>query len=142
MTIPAGRVSRPGAARPHFTPRAAVLAVVLCAIALSLAYPVREYLAQRRQIDQLLAQRSQIAAHLRHLQQDQARLSSPAYIERLARDRLHMCLPTQMCYVIIGPAPRSANSEAARQAAIPWYDRLWSSVQTADVPPHAKARHG
>ena len=35
------------------TGRAALLAVVICAIALSLAYPVREYIAQRRQIDQL-----------------------------------------------------------------------------------------
>ena len=38
------------------TGRAALLAVVICAIALSLAYPVREYIAQRQQIDQLLAQ--------------------------------------------------------------------------------------
>jgi len=37
----------PGADRAKFTSRAAVLAVVLCAIALSLAYPVREYIAQR-----------------------------------------------------------------------------------------------
>ena len=32
----------------RLTSRAAVLAVVVCAIALSLAYPVREYIAQRR----------------------------------------------------------------------------------------------
>ena len=43
------------AARPtRLTGRAALLAVVICAIALSLAYPVREYIAQRQQIDQLL----------------------------------------------------------------------------------------
>ena len=49
-----------GATGPRFTSRAAVLAVVMCAIALSLAYPVREYIAQRRQIDQLQAQRQQV----------------------------------------------------------------------------------
>ena len=37
--------SSPARARPRFTSRAAVLVVVVCAIALSLAYPVREYLA-------------------------------------------------------------------------------------------------
>jgi len=50
--------------RPRFTSRAAVLAVVVCAIALSLAYPVREYIAQRRQIDQLQAQSQATTAEL------------------------------------------------------------------------------
>ena len=58
MPGPGGRAGGrgPAAARPRLTSRAAVLAVVICAIALSLAYPVREYIAQHRQIDQLEAQ--------------------------------------------------------------------------------------
>jgi hypothetical protein len=59
MTAPADPRPQPPE-RARFTSRAAVLAVVLCAIALSLAYPVREYIGQRRQIDQLLAQRQAI----------------------------------------------------------------------------------
>ncbi len=129
---------RAGGGRPHFTGRAAVLAVVLCAVALSLAYPVREYLAQRRQIDMLLAQRQQIGQHLRRLEQEQAKLKTPAFIEEVARDQLHMCLPTQMCYVIIDPVAKRGKSVAARQAATPWYGRLWSSVQQADVQPTAR----
>jgi hypothetical protein len=116
--------------------------VVLCGIALSLAYPVREYLAQRRQIDELLAQRTQIAAHLRQLDRDKSQLKSRPYVERQARDRLHMCLPGQMCYVIIGAGARTARSARAGQEALPWYDRLWSSVQQADIKPPDKARHG
>ena len=53
---PAQAAAMAAAARPtRLTGRAALLAVVICAIALSLAYPVREYIAQRQQIDQLLA---------------------------------------------------------------------------------------
>ena len=49
-------MSPPAAPRAtRLTGRAAVLAVVICAIALSLAYPVREYVNQRRQIDALVA---------------------------------------------------------------------------------------
>jgi len=118
-----------------------VLAVVLCAIALSLAYPVREYLEQRRQIDVLLAQGTRIAQRQRHLRAEQARLKDPVYIEQQARDRLHMCLPTQMCYVIINPKPRSARGVAARQAATPWYGRLWSSVQQANGQPGSRKGH-
>ena len=142
MTRPARRVPLPGANRPHFTGRAAVLAVVLCAIALSLAYPVREYLAQRRQIDVLLAQGARIALHQKHLRAEQSRLKSRAYIEEQARDRLHMCLPNQMCYVIIDPASRSARGVAVRRAATPWYGRLWSSVQQANASLPAKTRPG
>ena len=121
--------------RARFTSRAAVLAVVLCAIALSLAYPVREYIAQRRQIDQLQAQSAQTAAQLARLQAEAARLNDPAYIEQQARDRLHYCMPRQTCYVIIGGQPAATRAQAAAAVAgTPWYERLWSSVQQADQP--------
>jgi cell division protein FtsB len=139
--------AQPGAAQPgaqsaeraRFTSRAAVLAVVLCAIALSLAYPVREYIAQRRQIDQLQAQSAQTAAQLARLQAEAARLNDPAYIEQQARDRLHYCMPRQTCYVIVGGQPASnAGKAAAAVAGTPWYERLWSSVQQADKQPASR----
>jgi cell division protein FtsL len=140
VTAPDRREQRTPA-RPHFTGRAAILAMVLCAIALSLAYPVREYVAERRQVDQLLVQRQQIAYQLRQLQAEQSQLTTPAFIEQQARDRLHMCLPTQICYVIIGdPSSAAAKSKAV---AVPWYAKLWSSVQRADKPlPASAARSG
>jgi cell division protein FtsB len=132
VTEPASRSTRPASARPRFTGRAAILAVVLCAIALSLAYPIREYIAQRRQIDQLQAQRRQIAMHLKELRQQQKRLHDPKYIERQARDRLHMCFPNQKCYVIIEPAPKNTRAVTAQADGVPWYARLWKSVQQAN----------
>jgi cell division protein FtsB len=126
--------------RQHLTSRAAILAIVLCAIALSLAYPVREYLAQRRLIDQLRVHGAALAATEKRLRAEQRQLANPAYIERLARDRLHMCAPGQRCYVIIGPGPRRAVAPAPGQS--PWYARLWASVRqanTAPAPKHAQA---
>jgi cell division protein FtsB len=117
--------------RARLTSRAAVLAVVICAIALSLAYPVREYIAQTRQIDQLTAQRQAMLTQLRTLQRQQRRLSDPAYIEQLAQDRLHFCLTGQTCYVIIGAARHGAG-HTTLAAGTPWYERLWQSVQQAD----------
>ena len=63
--------------RPRFTSRAAVLIVVVCAIALSLAYPVREYIAQLHQIGELRAQQAQLAQQLARLQATKAALGSP-----------------------------------------------------------------
>src|SRR6266849_139682 len=87
--------------RARFTSRAAVLAVVICAIALSLAYPVREYIGQRRQIGRLEAQRQTIEVRVHRLEAEHRKLTDPAYVRQQARDRLHMCLPSQTCYVVI-----------------------------------------
>jgi cell division protein FtsB len=129
-----GPVAAPGK-RPRLTSRAAVLAVVLCAIALSLAYPVREYIAQRRQIDQLEAQRQAVVARLDTLQAEQRHLRSNAYVEQQAQDRLHMCLPTQTCYVIISKKPPRASATPASGGGTAWYERLWDSVRQADKVP-------
>ena len=130
MTVPAPRA--PERERPRFTSRAAVLAVVLCAIALSLAYPVREYIGQRRQIDQLTAQRATAEAAVRKLQAEDRKLTSPAYVQQQARDRLHMCMPNQTCYVVIPDKKRPAAAAPAPAHVTPWYEKLWGSVRAAN----------
>lgn len=127
------QTGRPGGVgRARLTSRAAVLAVVLCAVALSLAYPIREYIAQRRQIDQLQAQRQLLVGQLVHFQREQHRLSDPAYVRRLAMDELHLCLPGATCYVVVKPGPGSGSDQAAATLSTPWYERLWRSVKVAD----------
>ena len=121
----------PGGDRARLTSRAAVLAVVICAIALSLAYPVREYIAQRRQLDQLQAERQMLNGQLQALQHQQQRLGDPAYVEQLARNRLHMCMRGETCYIVMDG--HTAQPGAAAAAALtPWYERLWQSVQEAN----------
>jgi cell division protein FtsB len=128
---PAARPGRP--ARPtRLTGRAALLAVVMCAIALSLAYPVREYIAQRRQIDQLVSTQQSISAQVKSLQAEHQRLQDPAYIEQQARDQLHMCLPAEKCYVIVGNSPPPDSTPQQAPVAAPWYSKLWQSVKRAD----------
>ncbi len=133
MTAPAG--PRPTAPeRARFTSRAAVLAVVICAIALSLAYPVREYIGQRRQINQLEAQRQSIELRVHRLEAEHRKLTDPAYVRQQARDQLHMCLPSQTCYVVI-PGKHFAGLTAPASAPVtPWYERLWHSVRAANQP--------
>jgi cell division protein FtsL len=122
------------APRPKLTSRAAVLAIVLCGIALTLAYPVREYIADHRQIDQLQAANAQISAEVRQLRAEQHALASPARIEQEARDNLHMCFPTQTCYEIIYPTRPHAAS-GGQHGGAPWYGRLWQSVMEAGAAP-------
>src|SRR6266699_6212037 len=136
-----GLMSPPAAPRAtRLTGRAAVLAVVICAIALSLAYPVREYVNQRRQIDALVAQQQSMLAQVKNLQAQQARLSSPAYIEQLARQELNMCFPGTRCYIVEGGQPRTSTAQAAKPGPASWYDKLWRSVQQADANPESTAK--
>jgi cell division protein FtsL len=120
--------------RPRFTSRAAVLVVVICAIALSLAYPTREYIAERRQINELQAENAQLASRVRQLRAEQQEVSSATYIEQEARYQLNMCFPSQVCYVVV-PAAASHARAGHAGAGAPWYGVLWSSVREADRAP-------
>lgn len=136
--VPPGQTAAMAAAArsTRLTGRAALLAVVICAIALSLAYPVREYIAQRQQIDQLLALRQTMSAQVKALQEQGAKLGQTWYIEQRARDELHMCFPGEQCYEVISGKP--APPAAARRAAAPpqpWYSKLWASVRRAGAQP-------
>ena len=116
------------------TGRAALLAVVICAIALSLAYPVREYIAQRQQIDQLLATQQSISAQVKALQAQDNQLSQTWYIEQEAEDQLHMCFPQEQCYEVVSGASAQTATAKSKPAVSPWYAKLWQSVQQADAP--------
>jgi cell division protein FtsB len=133
---PAQAAAMAAAARStKLTGRAALLAVVICAIALSLAYPVREYIAQRQQIDQLLAQQQSLAASVQALQAENTKLSQTWYIEQEARDELHMCFPQEQCYQVISGQQAKPSVASPQTVADPWYAKLWQSVRQADASP-------
>ena len=136
----------PPAAAPRttrLTGRAAVLAVVICAIALSLAYPVREYITQRKQIDALVAQQQVMLNQVKGLQRQQARLNDPDYIEKVARQQLDMCFPRTTCYIVTGGQSQAGPAaRAAKTGPAPWYDKLWKSVQQADAIPETSESPG
>lgn len=131
----------PGAplrARGRLTGRAAVLGVALCALVLTLAYPMREYLAQRSEIaaltEQQQGQRNRVAA----LEQQRRSWEDPAFVKAQARQRLQYVMPGEVGYVVIDPGEgRSGGAPATLAPAgaakdSPWYSQLWGSVPAAD----------
>jgi len=131
----------PAASRTtRLTSRAAVLAVVICAIALSLAYPVREYIAQRRQIDELVAEQQMMQAQVKSLIAERDRYSNRVYVEQTAEQELHMCLPGATCYVIENGQSVIGVPKQARPPSAPWYAKLWHSVQQSDASTGSGAR--
>ncbi|PZG42286.1 septum formation initiator [Spongiactinospora gelatinilytica] len=120
--------------RPQLTGRAAVLAVVVCAIAMSLAYPVREFIAQRRQIAELQQQQAKELDALGKLRERGKQLQDPDYTMRQARERLFYCEPGQKCFVVMdrGKEPAARKPGRAPKPKAPWYESLWKSVELAD----------
>ncbi|WP_214415902.1 FtsB family cell division protein [Sphaerisporangium fuscum] len=121
--------------RPQLTGRAAILAVVVCAIAMSLAYPVREYVAQRRQIAQLEKQQAEALKDLQELGERTKQLDDPAYIRQQARSRLFYCGKGEKCYVVLDrakKAERPKSGTTAPEELDPWYQTLWESIEAAD----------
>jgi cell division protein FtsB len=141
--VPTGRITRRSPVRRAgaVTTRAAVLAVVLCALVLSLTYPVRSYFAQRAEIRDLERAKSVAQARVAALEAREARWKDPAYVEAQARARLRYVRPGETSYIVIAPTPTAAPTTPARRkgaaADQPWYERVWETVEVAGEEPTA-----
>jgi cell division protein FtsB len=110
------------------TRRAVVLALVVCALALTVAVPLRNYVAQRQELAAVSAQQQALAAEVEELTRERARLADPAEVSAQARSRLGYVAPGEVPYVV--QLPPSALADPAAEAAqdVPWYRRLWREV--------------
>jgi cell division protein FtsB len=121
------------------TTRAVLLGLVVCALVLSLAYPIKEYLGQRAQIAALEQQAREQTDRVEALQERAEQLRDPAIVEQEARERLKYVMPGDRVYVVVerdgSGAPEPAEPEP-RAAEVPdpgsWYERLADSVERAD----------
>jgi cell division protein FtsB len=120
--------------RSGLTGRAAILALVICALAVSLAYPLRQYVEQRSRITELQQRTEESSRRVEELQAQKQRWEDPAYVEQQARERLFYVMPGETGYVIVGEPPTStgtAPGDITTGEELPWYDALWRSVDAA-----------
>jgi cell division protein FtsB len=138
------RVYRAAVRRPvrrnKLTGRAALLALVLCALVVALAYPMRQYIAQRSDIADQRREAQQAEKKVEQLREEKARWEDPDYVRARARDRLHYVLPGETGYEVAAPPPTAADPSAQHRATDddaaahrPWYDNLWDGVDQADA---------
>jgi cell division protein FtsB len=128
--------------RANLTGRAAMLALVVCLLAISLAYPLREYLAQRGEIADYRSQVAEQEQRVDELRRAQRRWQDPAYVEAQARERFGWVLPGETSYQVIDrngkPLERSDEltdpDSVARQVPDPWWDKVYGTLEDADHP--------
>src|SRR5690349_4101366 len=82
------------------TRRAAVLATVVGALALSIAVPLRTYLSQRDEVAVQERRQAELHAQVQQLQERKAQLQDPAQIQAEARRRLRYVMPGETPYMV------------------------------------------
>lgn len=110
------------------TRRAAVLAIVVCALALTVAVPLRNYVAGRQDLAEVSEQQRALAVEVDALSRERARLSDPAEIAAQARTRLGYVEPGEVPYVVQLPPGATAGPATGPDAGVPWYRTLWREV--------------
>ena len=119
--------------------RAMVLGVVAL-LAFVLVYPtLHSYLAEKAAVDALRAKVAASQTTNDDLTAELARWNDPAYITAQARERLSFVMPGETAWRVVDPqtVPGEAPDPVATPAAaptpsVPWYGKVWQSVQGAD----------
>ncbi|MBA2949874.1 FtsB family cell division protein [Streptomyces himalayensis] len=124
--------TRRQARRSRLTGRAALLALVLCSLIVALAYPIRQYVAQRAEIEDLERQRKEARERVEELRDLKARWKDDAYAEQRIRERLHYVMPGETGYIVVDPNPAKQTRTNQGAAHRPWYSNVWDGVDKAD----------
>lgn len=121
----------------RLTTRAAILLLVVAALVLSLAFPLREYVAQRAEIGALEREIAAREARVQQLQDQRERWDDTAFVEQQARARLHYVFPGETGLVLLSPddvrEARDPEIVVPVEPEVSWYDQLWKSVAAADA---------
>ena len=123
--------------RPLFTGRAVVLCALVLLLSLTLAGPLRQFLAGRSELVQLAADGRGLDRRTEQLEQQLARQADPAYAERQARERLTYVLPgDRLVRVVDGETvagdPGAVPAKHAQARPTSWYAGLMESLSAAD----------
>ena len=119
--------------RPTLTGRAAILLLVVAALVVTLAIPLRAWLSQQSEIAALETEVAQARERVDGLRAELEDWEDPAFVVAQARSRLHFVFPGEVGYVVLGEDDRPVAPEAEIDVdSSPWYSRLWESTRQAD----------
>ena len=110
--------------------RAALLAVVVCVLVLSVSVPLRNYLDQRAELAAVYEQQHVLADKIAELERRRALLADPEHVETQARERLRYVRPGEAPYLVQLPPGGgvAAIVGGVRAPTQLWYAQLWKSI--------------
>ena len=109
-----------------------MFAIVVCALALSVAVPLRTYLSQRDEVEVTEERQAELRAQVDALEERKAQLDDPAQVEAEARRRLRYVMPGETPYMVELPGDSADQSggdpEKEKVLDQSWYQLLWNAV--------------
>lgn len=118
----------------------AVAVLVLAAVVVSVATPMRNYFEQRAELATLNATIEQQEAEKQTLTEDIEKYRSEAYLKEQVRTRLGLIEPGETAYRLLDPKITSGadyvpgDAPDAEDTTDPWYTRLWDAIATPPTP--------
>ena len=118
--------------------RALIAAIILFAIAVTLAPPLQHYFTQKAQINSLENQLADNQAMLDKATKELLLWDDPEYVASQARARLYFVFPGERQYIVVGNEEITNNNSEPKVSeqlpvGIPWYSRLISSITSTNV---------
>lgn len=118
-----------------------ITVLVLVAVIVSVATPLRNYFEQRAEIAEVSAKIDRQEAEKQALTEEIAKYGSEAYLKEQARTRLGLVEPGETAYRLLDPGIDSGADYVPGEVTEtpepdkPWYSQLWGAVAT---PPDAE----
>jgi len=135
---PARTATAPAARRrPLLTGRAVLLGALVLLLALTLAGPLRQYLAGQQELAELTAEGQALDREAAELQAQLERQADPEWTQRQARERLTYVMPGDRLLVVVDGEAVEGDAGTLDEAAAPaepqpWFQGLLESVARAD----------
>jgi cell division protein FtsB len=114
-----------------------LLGVLVLLLALTLAGPLRQFLAGRAELVQLAAEGQALDRRIADLEAQLEQQGDPAFTEREARKRLTYVLPGDRLIVVVDGRTVEGDDGEAEEDTGPaeprtWYEGLMDSLEVAD----------
>ncbi|GAA4421564.1 septum formation initiator family protein [Actinokineospora soli] len=110
------------------TRRAAILATVVCALALSVAVPLRTYLSQRSDVEIQEQRQAELRAQVDELERRRVELADPEQVKAEARARLRFVMPGETPYMVELPGDSEPEAPTKSLPDQAWYQNLWEQM--------------
>ena len=113
--------------------RAAVIALVLSALALAYAYPLRTYVEQRIEINRIESEQEEQRDRIEELEAERVKWDDPEYVKAQIRSSLLLVEPGEDLVIVHedDDADRGGE-ESAPEFDRPWYEELVATFEDAD----------
>jgi hypothetical protein len=109
-----------------------MLLVILAALALGYAYPVRVYLTQQAQIDAMTEAQEQQRHHIEALEEEAAKWGDENYVRIQLRKRFFWVRKGETPLIPVWEGTVDTGKPPAPPKPTNWYETLWTSVDAAN----------